>query len=372
MMPHKAAAIAAPLLRTNAVLHLALLVAGLQLPLLMVCAQTVSKPEMLPPAASAHFAAAEKLLAQHSPELAEAEIRAGLKLAPQSLEGLNLLGIALEEQKDFARAVEALQRALKIDPRSTATHNNLGNTYVMQEKKELAEREFRSTLEYDPHNRDANYNLGLLLLARNDPRDAITYFSRVQPQGPEVQLSLTQAYLAAGEKQKGLELAHSLSQQAKGDLRVHFTLGVVLAKQAQYTEAIHEFETADAIAPQTAEILADLGHTYLEIGRNEKALEVLDRALKLAPDSVETLYFTAQAYASLGKDLDSLDLLSKAHKLGRANTDVVILMARLSMKHSFYEDAIPLLEEGLKVSPNRPDRRKDRSGPPHLSKALAG
>ena len=30
-------------------------------------------------------------------------------------------------------------------------------------------------------------------------------------------------------------------------------------------------------------------------------------------------------------------------------------MARLSMKQSFYEDAIPLLEEGLKAAPKRPN-----------------
>jgi tetratricopeptide (TPR) repeat protein len=340
------------------VLHLALLVAALGLPLLPLRAQTASPSPAqakLPPAASAHFAAGRQLLAQHTPNLAEAEIRAGLALAPQSLEGLNLLGIALGEEKDFTAAVAAFQQALKINPRSTETHNNLGNCYVAQQKNDLAEREFRATLRYDARNRDANYNLGLLLLARNDPREAITYFRRVQPQGPEVLLNLSQAYLAAGEKEKGLELARSLSAQAKNDVRAHFTLGVLLAKQRQYSAAIHEFETADALQPGTFEILHNLGHAYLQSGDNEKALDVLERALKLSPDSVETLYYIAQAYANMGKDLDALDSLVKAHKLAPRNTDVIILMARLSMKQSYYEDAIPLLEEGLKVAPQGPN-----------------
>ncbi|MBZ5668715.1 MAG: tetratricopeptide repeat protein [Acidobacteriia bacterium] len=361
MMPQgrldKPAESAARLPRAKLVLHLALLVAGLQLPLPLMHAQTASRPPAparLPAAASAHFAAGRKLLGQHTPKLAEAEIRAGLKLAPQSLEGLNLLGIALGGQKDFTGAVETFQQALKLDPHSAETHNNLGNSYVVQQKSDLAESEFRGTLRYHPRNRDANYNLGLLLLARNDPRDAITYFSRVQPQGPEVLFNLTQAYLGAGQKEKGLELARSLSEQAKNDVRAHFTLGVLLAKQKQYDAAIHEFEVANSLQPNTFEILHNLGQAYLKKGDNEKARIVLGRVLRVSPESAETLYLIAQTYSEEGKDLDALELLVKAHKLAPRDTDVIFLMARLSMKQAFYEDAIPLLEEGLKVVPHRP------------------
>ena len=277
----------------KAILHIALLVAGLELLLPPMRAQTAARPPAtakLSPEAGAHFAAGQDLLQQHKPKDAEAEIRAGLKLAPQSVEGLNLLATALEEQEDFAGAVQALQRALKIDPRSTAT-----------------------------------------------------------------QFNLTRVYLAAGQAQKGLELAHSLSQQAKNNVPAHFTLGVLLAEQRQYGEAIHEFETADALQPGTFEILHDLGHAYLQIGDNVKALGTLDRALKLSPNSVGTLYYMAQAYANQGKDLDALDLLVKAHKLEPRNTDVIFFTARLSMKQAYYEDAIPMLEEGLKVDPKGPN-----------------
>jgi len=272
--------------------QVALLFVALQVPVLLRCAQTSSPSPTtakLSPAAE-HFAAGQKLLAQHTPKLAEAEIRAGLKLAPRSLDGLNLLGMALGDEKEFSGAVEAFQQALAIDPGST-----------------------------------------------------------------ETQINLIQAYLAAGRKEKGLALAHAFSEHAKDDIRAHFTLGVILAKQAQYGEAIHEFEAADALEPGTFEILHNLGHAYLESGDNEKALAILDRALKLSPDSVETLYFMAQAYANLGKDLDALDLLVRARKLSPRNTNVILLTARLSMKQGFYGDAIPLLEEGLKVDPRRPE-----------------
>ena len=309
------------------------------------------------PAASAerYFAEAETLLHQGDTEQALAAAQAGLKLAPRNVTGLNLLGVIYEQKKDFAAAVAAFEAALKVDPHSAVTHTNLGNTYFEQQKLDLAEKEFQATLRDHPGDREANYNLGSLLLAKRQPKLAIAYFSRVKPQDAQVLFNLSQAYFASGQKLKGLEIAKSLSELAKDNVRAHFTLGVLLASQEEYADAIHEFEAADALEPGTFEIIHDLGEAYLKSGDNVRALEALNRALKLKPDSAETLYLMAQAYSNQEKDLNALDLLVKARKLAPANTDVIFLMARLSMKQSFYADAIPLLEEGLKDAPKRPN-----------------
>jgi len=316
-------------------------------------ASSTSKPTPAVSAAKQHFAEAQKLLRQGDADAALAAVEAGLKLAPASVEGLDLLGVIYLRKRDVAQAVATFQRALKIDPQSAKTHNSLGNTLFAEKKVDLAEKEFEATLRYHPRDREANYNLGSLLLAKNDPRRAIVYFSRVEPQDSEVLFNLAQAYFAAGLKAKALEAAKSLSERAKTDVRTHFTLGVLLAANQQYSPAIHEFEAADALQPNTYEILHDLGQAYLKSGDIARAEGILDRALKLRPDSAETLYLMAQAASNEGKDLDALELLVKAHKLAPSNTDVIFLMARLSMKQYYFEDAVPLLEEGLKVDPKR-------------------
>jgi tetratricopeptide (TPR) repeat protein len=307
-----------------------------------------------PSEAKIHYEKAQKLLREGNLDGALAEVQAGLKAAPRSVQGLVLLGSIYTRKGDLAQAVAAYEQALRLDPRSTPAHNNLGSIYFTEKKSDLAEKEFRETLRYDPSDSDANYNLGSLLLARNDARQAIVYLRRVQPPTPEALFHVAQAYFATGEKAKALELVKSLSEKAGNDVPTHFTLGVLLAGQKQYAEAIHEFEAANALKPDTPEILHDLGQAYLKSGDNEKAKRVLDRALKVSPDSVETLYLMAQAYSNAGSDVDALEFLVKAHKLAPRNTDVTFLMAHLSMKQSYYEDAIPLLEEGLKIDPNRP------------------
>jgi tetratricopeptide (TPR) repeat protein len=304
--------------------------------------------------ADEHFAEAERLLHQGDTEGSLAATQAGLKLAPRSVKGLDLLGVIYGQKHDFARAVAAFDAALKVDPHSAVTHTDLGNIYFEERQLDLAEREFQASLRENPNDREANYNLGSLLLAKKQPKLAIAYFNRVQPQDLQVLFNLSQAYFASGQKAKGLEVAKSLSDAAKDNVDGHFTLGVLLASQEEYPAAIHELATADALKPGTFAILHDLGQVYIKSGDNDRALDVLSRALKLEPDSVATLYLMAQAYSNEQKDVSGLDLLAKAHKLAPRNTDVIFLMARLSMKQEFYGDAVPLLEEGLKIAPKEP------------------
>jgi len=312
-----------------------------------------SKPHSQP--APSPFQEAQALLAQGSLGEAKSKVQEQLQLHPSSVEGYNLLGIVYTDEKEYASALEAFQHALKLDPKSTRTHNNLGNVYFAQQKLDLAEKEFRSALRLEPGDRDANYNLGLLLLARRSAEQAIPHFLRVHPASVETRFNLIRAYLQAGRTADGLKEARELSLENKDSVRLHFTLGVLLASEKQYRAGQFELEKANALQPETLEILYNLGQAYLRNGDYSKAELVLNRALKLGPDSPDTLCLLAQVYADQSRPVDALDLLARAHKLAAQNTDVIFLLARVSMTQNYFEDAIPLLESGLKIAPGRAD-----------------
>ena len=167
--------------------------------------------------------------------------------------------------------------------------------------------------------------------------------------------NLVRAYFATKQTADALRAATRLSDQARTDVQVHFSLGVLLASEKEYKAAQLELQKADALQPETFEILYNLGQAEARTGENAKAQVTLGRALKLRPGSVETMYLLAQAYNSQSRLLDALDLLTRAHKLAPDNTDVVMLMARVSMSQNYYEDAIPLLESALHAAPGRAD-----------------
>jgi len=300
---------------------------------------------------------AEELLRQGSSEEAKKKVQEELEKNPSSLEGYNLLGIIYTDERDFANAFAAYEKALKLNPNSTRTLNNLGSLYVAQNKLDLAEKEFKKVLLLEAGNRDANYNLGLLLMARGSPAAAILHFQRIHPADVATRSNLIRAYVRAGRTAEGLKLADDLSTENKDDVQLQFTLGVLLASEKQYRAAQLELEKANALKPETPEILYNLGLAYLRSGDTAKAELVLNRALKLKPDSTEILSLLAQVYQEQNRSLDALDLLVAAHKLAPQNTDIMFLLARVSMTQNYFEDAIPLLESGLKIAPERADLR---------------
>jgi len=297
----------------------------------------------------------QTLIQQGAFEQAKKLVDDQLQLNPSNVEAYNLLGIIETNRRNFSEAEQAFQQALRLDPGSKTTHNNLGNLYVAQQKLDLAEKEFNTVLKVAPANRDANYNLGLLLMAKGSPLAAVPHFQRVRPQNVETQFNLVRAYFAAGKNTEALAQARVLSLTHKQDVQLHFTLGLVLASAKQYRAAQLELEQANALKPETFEILHNLGQAYRRGHEYAKADLNLNRALKVKPDSVETLYLLAQVYSDQSRPLDALELLARAHKIAPENTDVIFLMARVSMMQNYFEDAIPLLESGLKIAPQRAD-----------------
>ena len=316
--------------------------------------QGQSKPSAKTPSP---FLEAENLLARGHVAEAKEKIQQQLAQHPASVEGYNLLGMVDADQKDFPAAIASLQHALELDANSTKAHNNLGNVYVAAGQVDLALKEFSKALQLEPTNRDANYNLGLLLLAEGRPAEAISHLQRVRPLDNETRFALTRAYFEAGQAVQGLRGARELSTRDENDLRLHSSLGVLLAQEKQYAAAEVELEKANALQPETFEILYDLGQTYLRNAEYAKAESELNRALKLKPDSADTLYLLAQAATEQKRPVDALDLLVRAHKLAPENTDVIFLLARNTMTQNYFEDAIPLLQAGIQIAPRRADLR---------------
>jgi tetratricopeptide (TPR) repeat protein len=309
------------------------------------------------PQSSPAFLETQKLLAEDRLDEAKQKIQEQLKDHPNSVEGLNLLGIICSNQKNYPDALDAFQQALLLNPKSVKTHGNLANFYLAEGKPDLAEKEFKTALALAPADRDSNYNYGVFLLSKGAPSPAVVHLLRVRPPTVESRFHLVRAYLELGKTSDALKVAAALSTERKDDVQLHFTLGVLLASEKQYKTAQLELEKANALQPETFEILYNLGQTYLRAGDLTKAEPALNRALKLKPDSPDALYLLAQAYSEQTRPVDALDLLVRAHKLAPQNTDIIFLMARVSMTQNYYEDAIPLLESGIKIAPRRADLR---------------
>lgn len=297
----------------------------------------------------------ESLVQQGHLDEAKADLLRALQRDPFSADGYDLLGIVDARQKDFSGALAAFQRAMQLAPASTTIHNNLGNLYVSENRLDLAEREFRAALRIEPSNRDGNYNLGVLLLTKGAGSEAITYFERVHPVNLPTSLNLIRAYFLTKRTVEALHLAEIVSAQNGDDVQVHYSLGVLLASEMHFRPALTELEKADALHPETFEILVALGRTLLQSAEPARAELALRHALTIQTESPEALYFLAQAQAAQSRPRDALETLIRGRKVAPNNLDILLLAAQITMSQNFYEDAIPLLERGTQLAPKQPE-----------------
>ncbi|WP_109486220.1 tetratricopeptide repeat protein [Occallatibacter savannae] len=298
------------------------------------------------------FHDAEELLAQHRLAEARTDALEQLKTHP-SVDGYNLLGIIDSSQQNYSEAVDAFQHALRMKPGSAKTLNNLGNAYAAQRQFDLAERQFRAALRSEPANLDANYNLGVLLMMNGSAAESIPYLLHVHT--PQAQLNLIRAYLQTHRTADALRAADDLANRNKSDVKVQFSLGLLLASERQYKAAQRVLDQAAALQPDSLEVLYNLAQVLLRTGENAKAELILNRAIRIQPENADALYLLAQSYAGQSRPLDALDALVRAHKVAPDNVDVISLTAQITMSQNYFEDAIPLLESGLKIAPKRPD-----------------
>ena len=177
------------------------------------------------------------------------------------------------------------------------------------------------------------------------------------PSDPARQIEAVRKAFEAGHGSEAVRLANTFSAQQKDNADFHTQLGVVLATNKQFKAAQLELEKANALKPDTFDILFPLAQTYIHNAKDADAELALNRALKLRPDSPETQYLLAEIYFRQRKSSDALDLLVRAHKAAPENTDIIFLLARVSMTQNYFEDAIPLLESGIQLAPKRPDLR---------------
>jgi tetratricopeptide (TPR) repeat protein len=132
-------------------------------------------------------------------------------------------------------------------------------------------------------------------------------------------------------------------------------LGIIESDKQDFRSAVAAFQHADALKPETFEILFNLGQALLRDGQYPKSELALNRALQLKPDSLDTLSMLGQVLAHESRPMDALAVLVRAHKIAPENADVILLMAQISISQKYFEDAIPLLESGVAVAPERAD-----------------
>jgi Flp pilus assembly protein TadD len=184
---------------------------------------------------------------------------------PEDAEVLTLRGIVYRERGLFPDAEADLKAALKIAPDSAAAHAALGIVYDIQMRSE-AEAEHRAAVKAAPNNPAFLNNLGFSLFLRQHYKEAVSTYesaARLAPLSPRVRTNLGFAYAALGD----LRRAAREFQMGGTEAEAKNNLGFAYERRGDMANAYELYVEALRLDPKAERARSNLVHAALVLGR---------------------------------------------------------------------------------------------------------
>ena len=167
-------------------------------------------------------------------------------------DALNLLGVALAQGGEPAKAVKYLQQAIEIRPDLAPFRVNLGVIFQDLEKFDQAEESYKQSIKIDKMSEDGYYNLAKLYRQLEKPDSALETYQHLLLINPERQDALV-------------------------------NMGNIYVDSGLLEKAINFFQTAASIISEDKQItdqaVINLANTYRRQGEDLKAIETYGRVL---------------------------------------------------------------------------------------------
>jgi tetratricopeptide (TPR) repeat protein len=327
-------------------------------------------------------ALARQWLAQHQPDEVLAHLPEAFPLTQGSAQAeiYSLLGQAWAEKGNWAEALAQQQKALGLDPHFSEAHLCVAQIRLKLGQWDEAIDSCWAALELNDRLGLGHAVMGQALMRKGQLKAAIAAFRTA------LSLDLAPELAAAVRVDLGLAMVHAghLAQASqefsqvifngqfkRQQARAYYGLGLVLASQEQYSEAIKNYRRAlVALAPDLHAAMAAIGLAYLgpkqrdASGRKfiqpqqlQQAIQQFEQALKGDPDLPEAHFGMGEASRIKG-DLTSAEIsyrraIRSNGSYGAAHYRLGSILARQGK----LEQAIEHFRSALEIAPNFSEAR---------------
>jgi len=240
------------------------------------------------------FLAGERALADGDCESAAASFARAVRLHPDNVALLQTLSEALVAAGHHDRAIDTYERILVLDEHDLDTMYNLAVAYTRLEDYHQAEQTYRRLLRIDERHLRARFNLAGVYRAQGKleaARGAWLACVQQDDSHAEAHALLGEVLLQLQQPEAALPYLRRASALAPNDLATHLHLAAAAKLTGSYGWAATALKRATQLAPDNAEVWADLGGVLLTIHRNagrrkflDEAIAAWERSLDIDPD----------------------------------------------------------------------------------------
>ena len=256
---------------------------------------------------------------------------------------------------DGAKALAELTEAQRSHPDSAELLELLGRVQIANARYNDAVVTYKRLVSLKPASEQAYFRLGMAQVRAKNAGDATQSLKKAVQLKPDYAAAidmLARLELAAGRKERAVELAKELQRVAPKSSDGFALEGDLLALQTRYTEATKAYETAFSIQ-QSAALAVKMHAALTRAGDAKQADAKLEHWLKDHPDDIPAWQYAASEDVRAGRDSAAIgkyeQLLTRTPDDANALNNLAVLYQRARDPR-----AVAVAERAYKVLPDSP------------------
>jgi tetratricopeptide (TPR) repeat protein len=272
-----------------------------------------------------------------------------------SYEAYEMLGRVKDAERRYADADAAYRRAFQLAPGAASPHVSLGVSYVQRGQTALAFEHFQQALSREPGNLAALSNAGSIALSTNHFAEAEQYYRRARELAPDdsaILLGLAASAFGADHRDLARKTASLLA--AANSPSIHFSLGLLFAKNSLYGEAAEQFETVARQGASSPDLFVNLGLSYSEQKKYDAAKINYFKAIDLNPNNPLPYRRIGSDYLTQKKGHLALAWLFRAVKLDPGERETLFLLGSALLSEEYFQTSQTYLAQYARIRSDDP------------------
>jgi len=204
---------------------------------------------------------------------------------PRYPEALNSIGAVLAAKGQENEAMEWFRKALLVQPTHPDALFNMGNAMVRVGNTDEAIQFFQAAIRIKPDNYEARNNLGNSFAKLGRIDDAIVQYEsavKYKPDAAVIRKNLGEMLAAKGKLDEAVAQYRQVLAYTN-DAGTHYSLGLTLAIQGKWSEAVEHYTATLHLSPTNADAHYNLGYALRTQGQLDQAAMHLTESIRLKP-----------------------------------------------------------------------------------------
>ncbi|MGA3263632.1 MAG: tetratricopeptide repeat protein [Terracidiphilus sp.] len=269
----------------------------------------------------------------------------------------------------ITRAIDEYKTALNADPGSPQLNNGLADLYFRTGHAHDAEITARGLLKSSPDDIEAHKLLGKIYLRRlsdasnavsssspsgNVLDQAIAEFEKIvalQPKSVEDRMVLGQLYTVKHDDKKAEEEFKIAQAMEPDSEEVVLNLARLYAESGDLQQAVKVIEAVPA-ADRSPKMELALGAAYDQLKQTKDAIAAYQRANDKEPGDARTIDALAQALLSDNQLDEAFKQFKQLAEVDPENAEALVHISEIQRRQGKYEEALRTIRKALKIDPS--------------------